>query len=290
MLKIGLIDPDISVLQLVKKILESSGYSCHVFTNGEELISKLKSVMFDLVISEWKLPNISGEDLCKALLKKSDTTPIIFLSGIRDSDIRTKALQSGAIDYLTKPFDREYLTAKVKSVSTLIRNVKKQREQDCFSNNPSDIFTTLNIQKTQEIYKQYPLAKLARENSLNVLSDNLFEPFFQIEKHYHNMRRQPYAFVQIKILAVSEIENNDDTYRKLTNVLIIIKKIIKSEDVVFFRPPDILLLFLPYTLILEAEQKERRLRSYLERLNLLFLVEIHLSIADQVKTSLTTDS
>ncbi len=75
MLKIVLIDPDISVLQLVKKILESSGNNCRTFTSGEELISEIKSTRFDLVISEWKLPNISGEDLCKTIIKKLTATP-----------------------------------------------------------------------------------------------------------------------------------------------------------------------------------------------------------------------
>lgn len=289
MLKIGLIDPDISVLQVLKKILESSGYNCRTFTNGEELISELKTIMFDIVISEWQLPDISGESLCKTLLKKSYTTPFIFLSGNRDSDIRTKALQSGAIDYLTKPFDREYLIAKIKSVSNIIRNVKKQKGQDFFANHPSDIFTRLNNKKTQEIYKKYSLSKLAGENSLKVLSDNLIEPFFQIEKQYHNLRRQPVAFIEIKFLALSEIEKNEKIYRKLSNVLIIIKKILKSGDIVFFRPPDILFLYLPYTDIFEAEQKEKRLCSYLERLNLLFLVEIQLSTVDQGETSLVAD-
>ena len=126
--RILLVDDDDAIRRLVQKVLEPYGYVVTGAGSGREALEKLLESKPDLILLDYVLPDVDGLillELIRARLGDS-TTPIICLTGKTDIPTKTKALETGAIDYVTKPFDVRELVARV---GTQLR-VKYQREED----------------------------------------------------------------------------------------------------------------------------------------------------------------
>lgn len=109
------------IADIVKAYLERDGYSVRVATTGERALSLLKEG-FDLIILDLMLPDIPGEDICRAIREDSDV-PIIMLTAKSAEEERIKGLGIGADDYVTKPFSPRELIARV---NALLRRTKKK--------------------------------------------------------------------------------------------------------------------------------------------------------------------
>jgi diguanylate cyclase (GGDEF)-like protein/PAS domain S-box-containing protein len=126
--RILLVDDDDAMRRLVRKVLEPYGYVVTGASSGKEALQKLLESKPDLILLDYLLPDMDGLlllELIRARLGDSHT-PIICLTGKTDIPTKTKALETGAIDYITKPFDVRELAARV---GTQLR-VKDQREED----------------------------------------------------------------------------------------------------------------------------------------------------------------
>lgn len=131
-IKILVIEDDLGVIDVLEKNLKDEGYDVSLAYDGkrgEELATKGE---FDLILMDVMMPKQNGIDLCKKL--KSDvsfTTPIIMLTALGSSDNIVEGLDSGADDYVTKPFKFKVLNARIKAI--LRRNkteLKKNLEYD----------------------------------------------------------------------------------------------------------------------------------------------------------------
>ncbi|RKY76153.1 DNA-binding response regulator [candidate division KSB1 bacterium] len=121
-------EPDIS--ELIVFNVEQAGFKTITAGSGETAIKKTRTDKPDLIILDLMLPGIDGIDVCRLL--KADTgtkeIPIIMLTArSEDSDI-VQGLDTGADDYITKPFSPDVLTARIKSV--LRRNRKESKNDD----------------------------------------------------------------------------------------------------------------------------------------------------------------
>ena len=126
--RILLVDDDDALRRLVRKVLEPYGYEVTGAGSGKEALEKLLESKPDLILLDYVLPDMDGLvllELIRARLGDSPT-PIICLTGKTDISTKTKALETGATDYITKPFDVRELVARV---GTQLR-VKDQREED----------------------------------------------------------------------------------------------------------------------------------------------------------------
>ena len=126
--RILLVDDDDAIRRLVRKVLEPYGYVVTGASSGKEALEKLLESKPDLILLDYVLPDMDGLvllELIRARLGDSPT-PIICLTGKTDISTKTKALEAGATDYITKPFDVRELVARV---GTQLR-VKDQREED----------------------------------------------------------------------------------------------------------------------------------------------------------------
>ena len=126
--RILLVDDDDALRRLVRKVLEPYGYEVTGAGSGKEALEKLIESKPELILLDYVLPDMDGLlllELIRARLGDSPT-PIICLTGKTDIPTKTKALETGAIDYITKPFDVRELAARV---GTQLR-VKDQREGD----------------------------------------------------------------------------------------------------------------------------------------------------------------
>ncbi|MEC8333272.1 MAG: response regulator transcription factor [Verrucomicrobiota bacterium] len=121
--KIFVLDDEPDVTELLKYSLELKGYNVHAFNNSLEFISKARDVVPDLMILDVMMPDLDGIQLCKLIRidHKINSKPIIFLSAKSEVEDRVKGLESGADDYLTKPFSIEELLLRVEG---LLRRTK----------------------------------------------------------------------------------------------------------------------------------------------------------------------
>ncbi|MDD3837023.1 MAG: phosphate regulon transcriptional regulator PhoB [Phenylobacterium sp.] len=103
--------------------LEKEGYEVGVAPDGEEALTLVKERLPDLVILDWMLPKVSGIEVCRRLRAgpKTRNLPIIMLTARGEESDRIRGLDTGADDYLVKPFGMSELAARVRAVLRRLR-------------------------------------------------------------------------------------------------------------------------------------------------------------------------
>jgi len=122
-----IVDDEPISLELLRNYLHDAGYKVEAVEDGETALKLVNHIKPDLILLDVMMPFISGFETCRRLKKNEVTkdTPIIFLSGKTDSV--GKGLEIGAVDCITKPFQRDELIARVNKHLT-ISNLRKQLE------------------------------------------------------------------------------------------------------------------------------------------------------------------
>ncbi|MGZ8407293.1 MAG: phosphate regulon transcriptional regulator PhoB, partial [Caulobacteraceae bacterium] len=103
--------------------LDKEGYEVVVAPDGEEALLLVEERLPDLIILDWMLPKVSGIEVCRRLRAKpgSRNLPIIMLTARGEESDRIRGLDTGADDYLTKPFSMSELSARIRAVLRRIR-------------------------------------------------------------------------------------------------------------------------------------------------------------------------
>ncbi len=109
------VDDEESILESVTFSLENEGYRTVVASDGGQALRQLQEVRPDLIILDVMLPDCSGIEVCRAIRALGEQ-PILFLSARDHSDDKVLGLESGADDYLSKPFKFKELLARVKAL------------------------------------------------------------------------------------------------------------------------------------------------------------------------------
>lgn len=170
------VEDDIQVQSFVKKGLEEEGFEVKTVASGEAGILCFEQGNFDLIILDIMLPGIGGVEVCKKIRNQS-SVPILLLTALGTAENVALGLNSGADDYLTKPFKFIEFTARINS---LLRRVNQQENlvQDVFT------FEDLILNDTSKEVKrgdveinltstEFKLLKLFLENQGRVLSRTL---------------------------------------------------------------------------------------------------------------------
>jgi two-component system alkaline phosphatase synthesis response regulator PhoP/two-component system response regulator VicR len=113
--KILVIDDEAAIRDLIELILKRENYQVKTVENGALGLRELGTFQPDLVILDLMLPDYSGYDLCREIVKTS-TIPVIMLSAKNEIIDKVLGLELGAEDYMTKPFDNRELLARIKVV------------------------------------------------------------------------------------------------------------------------------------------------------------------------------
>ena len=110
-----LVDDDPDLLQFLMDELEGSGHSCTSLNSGQEALFLLRNRQFALVLLDWGLPDFDGVEICRRLRSSGDTTPVLMITAHDALEERVMALDAGADDYITKPFELDELHARVRA-------------------------------------------------------------------------------------------------------------------------------------------------------------------------------
>ncbi|WP_316842321.1 response regulator transcription factor [Pedobacter gandavensis] len=116
MFKIGLAEDDLKIAGLIKTGLEEQGYLVTIESNGEQALKTFKDQDFHLVILDIMMPGLNGIAVCKALRHTDKNLPILMLTALGTIDDKVTGLNSGADDYLVKPFHFKELLARIEAL------------------------------------------------------------------------------------------------------------------------------------------------------------------------------
>ena len=115
-MRILLIEDDAATAQSIQLMLKSEGYICDTTDLGEDGLEIGKLYDYDIMVLDLMLPDIDGYEVVRRLREARVETPILILSGLSEADNKIKGLGIGADDYLTKPFDKRELIARVQAI------------------------------------------------------------------------------------------------------------------------------------------------------------------------------
>src|SRR6201995_3627801 len=115
-MRVLLVEDDSSTAKAIELSLASEGIICDTTQLGEEGLEIGKLYDYDIIILDLMLPDIDGYEVLRRLRAARVRTPILILSGLAELDHKIKGLGFGADDFLTKPFDRRELIARIQAI------------------------------------------------------------------------------------------------------------------------------------------------------------------------------
>jgi len=116
-MRVLLVEDDPSTAKSINLILGAEGFKVSTTHLGREGMDLGKIYDFDVIILDLNLPDMSGYDLLKSLRSSKIQTPVLILSGMAEAEKKVKGLGYGADDYLTKPFDKRELVARLHAIA-----------------------------------------------------------------------------------------------------------------------------------------------------------------------------
>lgn len=116
-MKLLLAEDERSLSRAIVKILEKNNYTAEAVYNGEDALTCLETGGYDAAILDIMMPGMDGITVLKKLRAKGNRTPIIMLTAKSEIDDKVLGLDSGANDYLTKPFDAKELLARIRAMT-----------------------------------------------------------------------------------------------------------------------------------------------------------------------------
>ncbi len=115
-MNILLVEDDLQLANSIKKNLLEEGFYVQIASDGQRAIEIINQIKFDVIILDWMIPKISGIEVCKKIREMKINSPIILLTVLSNVNNKLNAFNSGADDYLTKPFEMKELIARIKVV------------------------------------------------------------------------------------------------------------------------------------------------------------------------------
>lgn len=204
-LKVLVVDDEEKIVEVLKSYFESSGYKVYEAFNGTKALELFERMNPDLVILDLMLPDLSGEELCRTIRKRSRTPIIMLTAKVEEEDI-LQGLDIGADDYITKPFSPRQLVARAAAV--LRRSVDDTMPlSSVLSFCDDDLMIDSNkheVRKSGEVVNltpnefkilltliKYPQKAFTREELVNIALGDDYEGYDRtIDTHIKNLRQK----------------------------------------------------------------------------------------------------
>jgi len=189
-MRVLLVEDDSATAQSIEMMLRSEGYVCDTTDMGEDGLEIGKLYDYDIIILDLILPDIDGYEVLRRLRAARVQTPTLILSGLTGLDDKIKGLGVGADDYLTKPFDKRELVARIQAIvrrskghpDSIIQTGKLKVNLDAHSLevNNQPLYLTGKEHGILELLSLRKGATLTKETFLNHLYGGMDEPQIKI--------------------------------------------------------------------------------------------------------------
>lgn len=145
-----IVDDTPTNLEVLQEVLTNANYEVLVAIDGESAIDQIQYARPDIILLDVMMPGMDGFETCRRLKANPDTSaiPVIFMTALSETADKVKGFETGAVDYITKPFQHSEVLARVKTQITLSTLQKKTRR----TSNPAHTQT----RKTQRHLPQIP--------------------------------------------------------------------------------------------------------------------------------------
>ena len=206
-MRLLLVEDEKRMAQALCEILRLEKYEVDHFTNGLEGLSAIESSVYDIVILDVMLPGMNGYEIAKRARQKGIRTPILMLTAKAELDDKVTGLDSGADDYLTKPFMTKELLARLRALGRRYMNTPDGTltyGDISLDTNTSTLSCTRNGQSVRLCEKEYRILEYLISNSKQILTrEQLAVKIwgFESEAEYNNVEvymsftRKKLAFV-----------------------------------------------------------------------------------------------
>lgn len=210
-MKIIVIDDDLGIIKFLKPSLQEEGFLVDIANEGSRGLFLSQTNSYDLIILDLNLPGKNGDQICQELREEGKTVPILILTVNNDIESKIRLLNSGADDYLTKPFSFEELLARIKA---LLRRPHTMQSEvltigDLILNKGSqkvlrqgkEIYLTLKEFTLLEYLMRNPGKVISRAEILEHVWDMEGDAFSNaIETHIHNLRQKINKGFAVKLI------------------------------------------------------------------------------------------
>lgn len=143
--KILIIDDDVDICALLKRFLERKGYEVTTSFKGQEGLQLLNSTDFDVVLTDFRLPDMDGIDVLKSIKQSKPNIPVIVITGYSDVGQAVKVIRLGAFEYVTKPiFPEEILMLVKDALSRKLETEDEEVKSKRIVEKPKKVDTTKN--------------------------------------------------------------------------------------------------------------------------------------------------
>lgn len=177
------IDDDENNLRVASDLLESAGFSVRAARDGHSGLKRAKAAQPDLILLDVQMPGIDGYETCRRLVAQAETAsiPIIFMTALTDTSAKVKAFEVGAVDYVSKPFEFEELSARIHTQLKLARLQLELRAANAFLEERVAERTQALAEANRAMSRFVPTASLAalghKEVRSTSLGDNIHGDF-----------------------------------------------------------------------------------------------------------------
>jgi DNA-binding response OmpR family regulator len=202
-MKILLVEDEQKLATALVRGLGLEGYTVDHIADGKKALTRisLHRSDYDLVILDLMLPSMDGYEICKQMREMNITVPILILTARNETDTKVQLLQSGADDYLVKPFSFAELTARCRALlrrpneklpETLkIADIELSPSERRVRRSGRDVPLTLKEFGLLEYFMRHPNQVVNREDLLNHLWDFNYVGFSNVvDVHVKNLRRK----------------------------------------------------------------------------------------------------
>ncbi len=111
--RISIVDDDESMREAIKTLMGSLGLSVEEYSSAEDFLNSGRSQVFDCLILDVRMPGLGGPELQRRLAADNYPVPIVFITAHYSEEERTRAMEAGAVDFLSKPFSEQELLSAI---------------------------------------------------------------------------------------------------------------------------------------------------------------------------------
>ena len=116
MARIIVVEDEELIATMLRINLRSAGHEVRVFTRAEDMLDHLEEEVPDILLLDIMLPGMNGDEALRILRKRGLDLPVMMLTARKDAGLKVSALDGGADDYVTKPFDMAELNARIRAL------------------------------------------------------------------------------------------------------------------------------------------------------------------------------
>jgi DNA-binding NtrC family response regulator len=207
--KILLIDDDEGLIHFLSRFFQRKGYEVASCLNGTTAINEVSEKIFDLILLDYKMPELNGLETLKKIKGLQVKTPIIIMTAYGTTDLAIEAMKNGAYDYIVKPFERDDLSRIVFDALTVNRQMKEvvslPDPTGAPSSSPSKDSLRIigNSKRMQDIYKM--IGQIAEKDiSVLITGESGTGKELVAKAIYHHSRRKDRPFIAVNCAAIPE--------------------------------------------------------------------------------------